>query len=91
MVRSRQTRRTERSAKRLRQASAALTAQQSEAGQQIDRKRLQGVTGRSSVVSSTLFAAVKTTEKAVLCIDNVSKNCNENDILLYVSVVSGQR
>ena len=86
VVRSRQARRTERSAKRLRQASAVLTAQQAgQAGQQIDRKRLQGVTGRSSVVSSTLFAAVKTTEKAVLCIDNVSKNCNENDILLYVS------
>ena len=71
------------------QASASLTAQQ--AGQQIDRKRLQGVTGRSSIVSSTLFAAVKTTEKAVLCIDNVSKNCNENDILYFMFLISGWR
>jgi len=48
------------------------------------------VTGQSSTLSSSIWAAKKTIKKAVLCVDNVDLACNEDDIRAYVSSLGAE-
>jgi len=79
------------SAKRHRQQSAqAQQAERQSSQPALGRLKSRVVTGQSSAVSSSLWAAKKTIKKAVLCVDNVNLACNENDISAYVSSLGAE-
>lgn len=71
------------SAKRQRERSSAQAGRQSNQPPASQRSRL--ITGQSSAVASGLWAAKTIAKKAVVCVDNVSLACNEDDIRAYVS------
>jgi len=71
------------SAKRQRERSSAQAGRQSNQPPASQRSRL--ITGQSSAVASGLWAAKTIVKKAVVCVDNVSLACNEDDIRAYVS------
>ena len=73
------------SVKRQRQESAVASQVNRQSNPPVVRQKVRGITGRSSVVSASLWAANKTIKKAVLCVDNVSLDCNEDDIRAYVT------
>ena len=70
---------------RQRQESVVASQINRQSNPPVGRQKVRGITGRSSVVSASLWAANKTIEKAVLCIDNVSLDCNKDDIRAYVT------
>ena len=78
------------SAKRQRQQTAQAQPPEHQPSQPAGRLKSRVITGQSSAVSSSLWAAKKTIKKAVLCVDNVNLSCNEDDIRGYVSSLGAE-
>jgi len=73
------------SAKRQRQQTAEAQQTEQQSSQAAGRLKSRVITGQSSALSSSIWAAKKTIKKAVLCVDNVSLSCDEDDIRAHVS------
>ena len=54
------------------------------------RLKSRVVTGQSSTLASSIWAAKKTVKTAVLCVNNVDLACNEDDIRAYVSSLGAE-
>ena len=79
------------SAKRQRQQTAKTQQTERQSSQPTaGRLKSRVVTGQSSAVSLSLWAAKKTIKKAVLCVDNVNLACNEDDIRAFVSSLGAE-
>ena len=73
------------SAKRQSQQTAQAQQIEQQSSQAAGRLKSRVITGQSSALSSSIWAAKKTIKKAVLCVDNVSLSCDVDDIRAHVS------